>query len=133
MAAMWNHAECYSSNGLELLLHMRGHQFRTAAGPALHLRSWDRKCHQPRASFADCVRWLWLLYKPTLTYWTPAGKSIFPRAGVGPLTSNTGCVTRLVVGRLLNSSFFLIHAPMFECISDTLFPAISTQPVTVAL
>ena len=54
-------------------------------------------------------------------------------AGVGLLTSTNSRGARLVVGRFLNGSLFMIHVPTFEIISDPLLPGISTELVLVAL
>ena len=40
---------------------------------------------------------------------------------------------RLVVGRFLNVSLFMIHVPILDLISDPLLPDISTELVLVAL
>ena len=54
-------------------------------------------------------------------------------AGGCLLTSTNSCGARLVVGRVLNVSLFMIYVPILDLISDPLLPDISTELVLVAL
>ena len=54
-------------------------------------------------------------------------------AGRCLLTSTNSCSARLVVGRFLNVSLFMIYVPILDLISDPLLPDISTELVLVAL
>ena len=63
----------------------------------------------------------------------PESPSSACSAGVGLLTSTNSRGARLVVGRFLNGSLYMIHVPTFEIISDPLLPGISTELVPVAL
>ena len=54
-------------------------------------------------------------------------------AGGCLLTSTNSCGARLVVGRFLNVSLFMIYVPILDLISDPLLPDISTELMLVAL